>query len=89
VTPTAGSECEHILFFYPERELTYSWNTVRTTTPNTSSTLPIFMTRIQVQVGCYRLEVFVSVAGVGEETRPLTTTNNEGAYYHFSDLMSH
>ncbi|KAN0112048.1 hypothetical protein V8E52_007965 [Russula decolorans] len=35
------------------------------------------MTRIQIQVGCYRLEILVSVAGVGEETRPLTATGNE------------
>ncbi|KAN0119066.1 hypothetical protein V8E52_004513 [Russula decolorans] len=35
------------------------------------------MTRIQIQVGCYRLEILVSVAGVGGETRPLTATGNE------------
>ncbi|KAN0118271.1 hypothetical protein V8E52_005247 [Russula decolorans] len=45
--------------------------------PNTSSSTPIFMTRIQIQVGCYRLEILVSVAGVGGETRPLTATGNE------------
>ena len=45
------------------------------------------MTRIQIQVGCYRLEILVSVAGVGGETRPLTATGNEGAHYRFSDPM--
>ncbi|KAN0120531.1 hypothetical protein V8E52_004358 [Russula decolorans] len=45
--------------------------------PNTSSSTPIFMTRIQIQVGCYRLEILVSVADVGGEMRPLTATGNE------------
>jgi hypothetical protein len=45
------------------------------------------MTRIQIQVGCYRLEILVSVAGVGGEMRPLTATGNEGAHYRFSDPM--
>lgn len=45
------------------------------------------MTRVQIQVGCYRLEILVSVAGVGGETRPVTSTGNEGARYRFSDPM--
>ena len=86
-TSTAGSECGYKHFFNLEHELTYTWNTARTTNLNASSTLPIFMTHIQIQVGCYRLVISVSVAGVGEETRSLTANSNEGAHYRSFDPM--